>query len=145
VVDLGVAKSGRPRKPTSKLKAQGTYRADRHARKEPHAAGDPYEIGEMKGHARQLWDRVVPELVRMKVATAVDSAQLFAMCHWWREYRELQTLNSMDKYNRMIAMATAYKQFSAIASRFGLTPVDRASLEIEKSTADNPFLALMRG
>jgi phage terminase small subunit len=135
----GAGKRGRPRKPTAKLKAQGTFRRDRHARKEPQALGAPYEIGSLTGHARELWDQIVPELVRMKVATAVDSPQLFAMCQWWSEYRTLQTEKKMEKYNRMVAMATAYKQFASIASRFGLTPVDRASLEIEKSTADNPL------
>lgn len=140
----GSGKRGRPRKPTSRHKAEGTFRADRHARSELKPDGAPYEIGELKGHARELWDKVVPELIRLKVATAIDSPQLFAMCEWWGEYRKVQTDTKMDKYNRMVAMATAYKQFATIASRFGLTPVDRASLEIEKTTASNPFLALMR-
>jgi phage terminase small subunit len=137
---------GRPRKPTSQHKLEGTFRADRHEKNEPRPSGEPYKIGELGVHALVLWDRVVPELVRMKVATAIDSPELFAMCEWWGEYRDLQTNKEMDPYNRACAMAASYKQFRSIAARFGLTPADRAKLDIDEADPnDNPFFRFMMG
>ena len=139
-----MAKKGRPRKPLEKHRADGTFRADRHSRKEVKSTGEPYQIGELDEHGLDLWNRIVPELVKMKIATAIDSPQLFAMCDWWSEYRKFQTDKRMEKYKRVCSMAAAYKQFATIASKFGLTAVDRASLEIDKTSASNPFLALIR-
>jgi len=137
---------GRPRSPTSKHVLSGTYRHDRHQRNEPRPDGEPYKIGELEGEALILWDRVVPELVRLKVATAIDSPELFAMCQWWAEYRGLQLDVGLETYKRMCAMAAAYKQFRTIASRFGLTPADRAGLDIDANSEEtNPFAAFLAG
>ena len=142
---MGVRR-GRPRAPTSKHKLAGTFRADRHAKKkEPEAAGEPYMIGALDGHALDLWQRVVPPLAAAKIARAIDSAQLFAMCQWWAEFRGFQENTNIDGYKRACMMATAYKQFSAIASRFGLTPADREALSaIPEPGGDTPFANLMR-
>jgi phage terminase small subunit len=139
-------KRGRPRTPTSKLRLAGTFRPDRHTRSEPKPDGEPYKIAELSGAALVLWDRVVPELTRMKIATALDSAELLAMCEWWGEYRMLQHNKKLEPYKRMCAMAAAYKQFRTIASRFGLTPADRAGLDIDGDDQEtNPFAAFVAG
>ena len=88
----------------------------------------------------------MPELIRMKIATAIDSAELYAMCQWWAEYRKLQLNTKLEAYKRMCAMSAAYKQFRTIASRFGLTPADRASLDVnDADQEENPFAALLAG
>lgn len=137
-------KRGRPRKPAATHKLAGTFRPDRHKKNEPRPEGEPYQIEKLEGFAAELWDRVVPELVRMKIATAIDSPQLFAMCQWWQEFRELQSDIEMDPYKRTCAMAGAYKQFGAIAAKFGLTAADRANLDIDDGEEeDSPFAALL--
>ncbi len=137
-------KRGRPRIPTSKHRLAGTFRRDRHNHSEPKPDGQPYKIAKLTGAALELWDQVVPELTRMKIATALDSAELFAMCKWWGEYRNLQLDTDLDSYKRMCAMAAAYKQFRTIASRFGLTPADRAGLDINADSQEaNPFTAFV--
>jgi P27 family predicted phage terminase small subunit len=145
-VQLMAGKRGRPRTPTSKLKLSGTLRSDRHARNEPKPTGEPYQIAKLDGLALELWKKIVPELVRMKVATAIDSAMLYALCRWWQVYRKLDEDEEMESYKRICAMAAAMKQVNAIGSRFGLTPVDRASLDINDSNEEaSPIAALLAG
>jgi len=58
---------------------------------------------------------------------------LESMCQWWGVYRAAmrQLLKRPNKDTRIEA-DTAWRNYAAAASRFGLNPCDRAKLQIEK-------------
>jgi len=127
---------GRPRKPVAEHLLDGTYRADRHGNAWT-PAGEPVIPDWLGPHARELWQAIVPTLVKSGVATAVDTAELAALCDWWALYRiareALATIEdgtSRAYYDQQILVGAAWKQFAAIASRFGLTRSDRARLQV---------------
>ena len=135
---------GRPRKPTAVHKMQGTLRTDRHTNNEPVATGEPEKMGQLTGHALKMWKQLVPQLVETGIAKSIDSAELFALCQWWGEFRKWQLDKKADPYKRMLAMATAYKQFRTIAAKFGLSPSDRASLDLTEAVQPgNKFEAFL--
>ena len=136
---------GRPRKPSEQLMRSGQFRLDRHGdRQEPRAVGEPVRLRGLDRYARQLWDHLVPKLVQLGVATDVDGPALQALCEWWSECRQARE-STGHQYRRVIMMATAWKQFSSIASRFGLTPADWANLRIQtQPETDDPFDAYLR-
>ncbi|MEN1680330.1 MAG: P27 family phage terminase small subunit [Planctomycetota bacterium] len=86
----------------------------------------------------KLWKALVPQLVSTGLAKSVDSAELFALCQWWGEYRRWDLDKKSDPYKRLVGMATAYKQFRTIAAKFGLTPSDRASLNVTPNDDSKP-------
>ena len=101
----------------------------------------------LTGYAAEHWDCVVPRLSEMGVLLPVDSEALTALCQWWGEYRTLQESlanESGDAYKRSIALASCFKNWSNMASRFGLTPKDREKLVIEKPNQYDPASEFVR-
>jgi P27 family predicted phage terminase small subunit len=140
---------GRPSKSLDEHKLAGTYRPGRHGNDsqswEP--TGEPSPPYELTEDAAELWEQLVPVLVQRGVATAVDSAELAAMCTFWRRFR--QASRALDELTdcgdlkacRLLRQANiAFKAFSAIAAKFGLNPSDRSRLRL--SPANNPKSAL---
>ena len=131
---------GRPKTPTAKLKVTGQYRTDRHGDREhePRPEGSPQKPKRLKGEAAEFWDRTVPDLASVGIAKRVDSEQLARMSEWHASYVEALE-SDCDPYRRIVMKACCQKQFNAIASKFGLTPVDRAQLSVEPIRKDDPF------
>jgi P27 family predicted phage terminase small subunit len=130
---------GRPRKPIPELVLEGRFRSDRHGE----AAGvwipdgAPEKPPELSGDAAELWAAIVPHLARSAVATAIDAAELTAMCEWWQRYRRasralsaIEDEQSTEFYRLSILSGMAWKNFAAGASKFGLNPSDRAKLRL---------------
>ena len=122
--------AGRPAKPISVLKLEGSYREDRHGGKSLAAAdGDlPGKPPELVGRASEVWDYVAS--TRAAWIAKSDGLALQHLCDMWvlREQALLRLAeNPTDKESRC-----ALKDWSALwvqmASRFGLTPSDRARL-----------------
>ena len=85
----------------------------------------------LQGYASQHWDCIEPLLGQMGVLHPIDCEALTALCQWWAEYRTLQATPAADSgevYKRAISLASAFKNWSGLASRFGLTPKDREKL-----------------
>ena len=120
---------GRPRKPTEILKLQGALEKNkkRYAGRgnEPKPTGTPRMSVKLDGEAKEIWDRVVPQLTELGVATELDSDELTAMCLWWSEFHRWRTGQATGRETKM---AAAYKNFRTISAKFGLTPSDRANL-----------------
>jgi P27 family predicted phage terminase small subunit len=133
--------AGRPRKPTAAKILEGTWREDRDG--DPAlvvpAAGEPVCPVGLKGEALSMWERIVPRLVESGVARECDSDQLAAMCRWWARYRlgekRLEKLQPGHKreYQQTLLVAICWTNFDKIASRFGMTPSDRAKLRLDPS------------
>jgi len=127
---------GRPRKPIAQHLLDGTYREDRHGNSFL-PDGEPVMPDWLSPEAQELWESIVPPLVKSGVATAVDAAELTALCDWWGLYRiarqslaSIEDRKSRPYYDTQILAGAAFKQFNTIASRFGLTPSDRARLQV---------------
>ncbi|MGL4513819.1 MAG: P27 family phage terminase small subunit [Lacipirellulaceae bacterium] len=128
---------GRPPKPTSLHLVEGTFRGDRHGERlaEPRPDGLPEVPAWLEGEALGHWQEVVPTLVATRVAKALDSHALAMMCTWWAEWRRLRDAPP-ETSGRVYLLGRAQREWSALASRFGLTPADRTRLaaDAEKDT-----------
>lgn len=129
---------GRPRKPTAIKILEGTFRADRDgaAAAVPEPEGQPSSL-HLGGEALEFWGRITPGLVARGVAKACDSEALVMLAEWWARGREcsraLESLavNEKGAYQLLVMCGIATTHFDRLASRFGLTPSDRARLRIE--------------
>ena len=130
---------GRPRKPLGVLKLAGTYRPDRHAAREhaPQPGGYPKMPDWLDGEARALWESTVPTLIDMGIARGVDAPALAGLCRWysvWRQADARLQRGDGDSYKGSIEAAAAWKNYSAVAAKFGLTPVDREKISVTETT-----------
>lgn len=131
--------AGRPRTPTAKLKLHGDYRSDRHGDRaaEPKPSGKPVKPAGMAKDAAAHWDAVVPGLVATGVATAADAPALAAMCQWHAEYLTAKRKTVKDR-KRLMMMVSAHREWMQLASKFGLTPVDRARIQVGEAEESDP-------
>lgn len=130
-------KSGRKPTPTQALKLHGTYRADRHGDRADAAppAGEPVKPGDFGEVESALWDQVVPDLVRRELAGVCDTAELVSMCELWGLYRASYALAKTAPTDKEIRCAVTgyWAAFDRVASKFGLTNADLASLKAPKA------------
>lgn len=94
--------------------------------------------------AKAEWRRLSPELVRLGLLTVLDVQPFAAYCQWyarWRRYEEklarvkdeLVTAKRSDyvQAHPLVSMVrSAVETMNRLAASFGLTPADRASLEM---------------
>lgn len=130
---------GRPRKPTAILKLEGDYSPSRHGYRgaEPQPDGTPRKPIGLPRDAGLHWDQIVPELSRLGVATRIDEAALEDMCRWWGRMQVLSRKTKQD-YRTLTLAAMCAKQWRDYASRFGLTPSDRAKLSVGDASDHDP-------
>jgi len=132
---------GRPRKPIALKITEGTFRADRDGdlAAQVQAGGSPSPPEHLAGDALEFWNQVVPGLISAGVAAACDSPALAMMCEWWARHRRFSrqldemTIDPGEVYRTTILCGIAWTNFDKIASRFGLTPSDRAKLSVRPS------------
>lgn len=146
-------RGGQNAKSKSRHKREGTFRADRHAAMvdDRDFAGDlPDRPGDLSPVEAEIWGHVV-ETTPAGILRRIDESELIGMVHWYGEYRRCmdearRTSIAAKKYYRLIQMATmAWKHFAAAASRFGMTPADRARLKTmpaKTKEADDPLESL---
>ncbi len=141
---------GRPRKPTEALDRSGGLRQDRHAgrKKQPRFEGSPEPPTGLSAEAKKHWQQVVPSLIESGVAKAIDASALAAMCECWAECcgaRRLKTNDILERRQRQMLINGALKAWRDLAARFGMTPSDRAKLEVAPDgEEENEFAALMQ-
>lgn len=124
---------------------EGTYRADRDGPVEGavRAVGAPQPPADLDGEALAYWHRIVPGLVASGVAAACDSEALGLLC-WWLEQLHRMRADIDRRWtaaeasgapanlgHALVAAGIATDKFNQLASRFGLTPSDRAKLRVE--------------
>ncbi len=133
-----MALPGRPRKPDALKLNDGTWRADRDGSHEDVvlAPGVPSKPDALSKHAGELWDAIVPGLVEAGCVAEIDGIMLREMCQWYSVYRQwAEPLDAGEPDDdgarrRLMGACAAWKQFEALAARFGLTPADRARLRV---------------
>lgn len=132
---------GRPPKSLQDHIRDGTYRRDRHGpRPEERAAAQPPSVPPLKPEVisasqSELWDQLSELLAG--VVSERDAPILLELCWWWSELRRVQVaLRAMVPgaklyKDTLIAAGICSTNLDRLASRFGLTPADRARLKAD--------------
>ena len=131
---------GPPNKPTALKVLEGTWRADRVAPDEPEPEIErPERPSHIIGPAREEWDRIVPELERLRLLSQIDRSALAAYCDAYGEWvlarRELQkgrvckTPQGMLMPHPAVAIRNkALEHMKAFLTEFGMTPGSRTRM-----------------
>ena len=131
---------GRPAKPIAVLEAQGTKQKCRHAKRENEVtSGESVQMPDsLTGEAAAFWSRNVPKFEAMGILDGVDTETLVMLCKAYANWhREQEAYENDDKPIRFVV--SAWGMFDKLASRYGMTPVDRTKLATEKKADDDPF------
>ena len=130
---------GLHKQPTAKLKLHGVFRKDRHGDRamEPQPIGKVLRPREMSRDAIEHWKSIVPGLVKTGVATTADISALVQMCEWWAEWKRAKNQRIKDR-PRVMSMSMAFHNWRDLASRFGMTPSDRANLTVTNKDKHDP-------
>jgi phage terminase small subunit len=142
---------GRNRKTTAEHLRDGTLNVTEHAgrMREPSFSGAPVMPKGLPADAQKHWRQVVPELIAKGVAKAADAPALQAMCCHWAAYQKANRTRPPKEFNeqraRQLLVTGYYREWLTVASRFGLTPADRAKIEVTPGDdLSNPFEEFMR-
>ncbi len=138
---------GMPAKPTAELKLMGNYDKRRHANRadETLAIGMPRKPEGMSAQEAWLWDTVV-DTMPAAALSSLDTATLIGLCWWWGEWRRLTAAiedGGCDAYRASCMAASAWKQFSGMASKFGMSPVDRTKIQLPNNGGGDEFDAFL--
>lgn len=106
----------------------------------------------LDANARAEWERIVPELARLKLLTLVDRAALAAYCVNWSRWQKAEEklrksgLTFVTKSTGMarrrpeVAIAAdSMKLMKAFLIEFGLTPAARSRVTAEPDKEEDPF------
>lgn len=140
---------GRPRKPTA-LKVLHGDRADRMPGGEPQpAAGDPAPPFVLTKAAREVWDRLAPDLHAKGVLTSWDVDAFAEFCEavtiLRSKRRSARRRAQPGESSPMAEYRAAMQVVTTLGSRFGLTPADRAKLSVPASEDDSSDDLLSKG
>lgn len=141
---------GRPRKPTSVKKAQGTHRPDRDMSIDV-TEGIPDPPGYLSPQALTHWDRMVAACKHVRTLTEADGDALAMLCLAFEEFRaadimvrdegEICRVERETKDGQKIKggayqhpavgiRTTAWKKIVKMLREFGLTPSARAGMKM---------------
>jgi P27 family predicted phage terminase small subunit len=152
------------RKPTALKQLTGTFRPDREAKRAPMPRrAKPRAPKSLTPAARAYWTDLVALLDDLRVMTPADVTALVLLCEALAEYRvadaDVQAIGItyesttrsgvMRRPNPAVAIrADAWRRVERMLGRFGLTPSDRARVEVtpESRTARrNPWEEIAEG
>jgi P27 family predicted phage terminase small subunit len=103
----------------------------------------------LEGEAKTEWNRIVPELQRLRLLTKVDITALIGYCQSWARYVEAEQY--LSKNDTVFVTETGYMQqvpqvgmaqkylklCQSFMTEFGLTPSSRAKLSIPGENVDD--------
>ena len=155
-----VAGRGRKAKPSAKKIAAGNPGKREINKNEPDfgLAVDIDAPEWITGHARDMWERVAPALLKQKVLQVTDLHNVEAFCMAYGNWRDAAIHISKNglvmegatggpvKNPAVTVLAEAAKQMVTFGSMLGLDPASRQRLVGGgKKKEDNPFGALING
>ena len=139
-------RTGSAPKHTAVLKLQGTMRSDRHAKRNDLDLGGelPKVPAFLNSVAKAEWKRVCSIGKYSKALSPADRGALTLYCILWSELKESQELNAEGF---LVPMQSARMSvFMNLAGKFGMTPSDRAKIQMpEEPKVQNKFAALAQG
>ncbi len=104
---------------------------------EAEADGNPQILGPLNDDGLEHWDLITRHAADWGIGI-IDSHPLYAMCRWWEEYRkadrELANCAPEDLQKNMNLTQTAFKNWTSMAIKYGLSPADRTKIRLENSS-----------
>ena len=107
--------------------------------------------------AKAEWSRIVPELSRLKLLTAIDGAALIAYCQSWARYVEAEQYLSINDtvfvsgndYMQQVPQVSIAQKYlnicKAFMIQFGMTPSSRGNMSIAPDKLeDDPMTILWK-
>jgi len=148
--------AGRRPKPTALKQLQGNPGKRRLNSREPKPSGIPTCPTHLDRIAKGEWRRISAELVTLGLLTEVDRAALAAYCasysRWAQAEAQVQKFGAVIRSpksgypvpNPYVGVAnTALDHMRKFLVEFGMTPASRSRIQVEPTTADDPFEAFM--
>jgi len=108
--------------------ADGTYQHCRHAGRSFGLEGAPVKPNDLDEYGEYLWSTTIDELISAGVVKQVDTLMLIEMCRWYSDFRRWHDSKELAPWRSLPLSRAAWKEFNSIASRMGLTPVDREKI-----------------
>ena len=134
--------TGRPPIPTALNRLRGFPGHQARNRREPEplpaSADCPKSIAD-DAIARETWDELAPELIRLNLLTTIDRPVLASACRWWAVYRRADATlggdavyisrnNGRQALPEVLIALRAWKAATDVFDRFGVTPSSRTRL-----------------
>lgn len=147
---------GRKPKPVEHLKEIGTFRPGKHGAREAAAEGflrdkpiPPPEIMQ-RPDALEFYNRLI-ESVPIQILATSDWGDVHMVCIAWADFmqldRDMKDMSILDEpYIELMRLKiTAMKSYTSLSAKFGMNPLDRGRLKVEKpkSSSTNPVQALL--
>jgi len=134
-----MGKRGPQKTPTAKLAHRGSWRAKERAGEPLIAPGTPECPDWLSGESKEIWGRLVPELVNLGVMSKMEGFPFSRYCIysvlWLQELGKGNTRNVQD-FERYA------NQCLKLEAAFGLTPASRAGLDVQKPDPKDTFIKL---
>lgn len=139
-----MGKRGPGKTPTKVLQMRGSPVAKNRTGEPVGTVGAPVQPDWLDELAQAEWQRLVPELRKMRVLTLADQAALAILCASWSEYRQAKAIvdkvgpvaktpkGRLIKHPALQAQEQAYTRWERLAKQFGLTPSARAGMAVEQ-------------
>lgn len=130
---------GRPRKSKALKTLEGNRSREDLDYDEPTGDGVPRMPDDLDADAFICWESTFSQLV-LNGAGSGDTLRIVGMCNWYSLYVRLQRViaqSEVPDYKTVILAGLAWKNFESSASRFGLSPADRARLRTEPKPKPN--------
>lgn len=103
----------------------------------------PEKPSNLSKYGNEFWDRYIPRLIELGIATELDSPALEQLAYWfgvWAETKDqLQDADySTTATGRLLTANTrAFDAFRRLALHYGLTPLSRGSLTLKEPPTDD--------
>lgn len=123
----------RPPKSIEQHKLEGTYRADRHAKRLDLGNDAPPPPSDLTGAEAELWRHITDAIPVAKV----DALALRVLVESWRLYRRAyDDFVASPGRDERITWRSCQDAFLAVCRQFGMTPVSRSQVKAEAPEVD---------
>ena len=141
-------RSGRPRKSTAELKANGGYRPVRHENRADQLIEGAKLIcpKHLKAIGKKAWKRIV-EALPEQMLTNLDAESLSMYCDLIECYHNLRPQFIADPIDKDIRLSyfAVVNGMDRVGRQFGWTPQSRAGLHIVEQKEESPFAEYLKG
>lgn len=139
-----MGKRGPARTPTATLERRGSWRAERRTGEPQAKTGVPKCPDWLDAEGRRIWAETLPLVEQMYPFALVDSLVFGALCDWAAKYLQASRVavkfpyGTTDRRRVMAEASEAMGHVSRLSQRFGLTPGDRAGLQVGGQSQEEP-------